>query len=157
MSDDAVKVRAFKSEAALVRALVSSLRSGSAPWSIQATAREFDYQRGRTDVVAVSSSGQVVSFEAKLGRWRQAMHQAYRNTCFAHLSYVLLPEAVAVKAKSAAEEFDLRAVGICTMKGAEVVVVHEPQPIDPLQPWLSERAAAAAKPIPSRCRTSSRE
>ncbi len=138
-----------------MRAFVSRLHAGSAPWDVQSTAREFDYQRGRTDVVAVSQGGQVVSFEAKLDRWKDAMHQAYRNTCFSHLSYVLLPESVALRAKESFDEFDRRGVGICTVQGEEVVVIHEPEPVEPLQPWLSERAAAATKPLRSSCRTTS--
>lgn len=147
------KPRTFRSEAALVRAFVSSLHAGCGPWGVQSTAREFDYQRGRTDVVAVSQGGQIVSFEAKLDRWKDAMHQAYRNTCFAHLSYVLLPEAIAMRAKASLDEFDRRAVGICTVRGEAVVVIHEPERVEPLQPWLSARAAAAAKPVRSSCRT----
>jgi hypothetical protein len=149
------KERTYSSEAALVRAFVSGLRAGKAPWKIKSTAREFDYQRGRTDVVAVSHAGLVVSFEAKLERWKDAMHQAYRNTCFSHLSYVVLPEAVAQRAKYAAEEFDRRAVGICTVRGGKVVVVHESREVDPLQPWLAKRATAAAKQVRGACRTKS--
>src|SRR5690349_20380937 len=96
--------KGYRSEAAFVRAFVSSLQAGSGPWELQSTAREFDYQRGRTDVVGVSQAGQVVSFEAKLDRWKDAMHQAYRNTCFSHRSYVLLPEPVAMRAKAASLE-----------------------------------------------------
>jgi hypothetical protein len=94
----------------------------------------------------------VVSFEAKLDRWKDAMHQAYRNTCYSHLSYVLLPEAVAFKAKDALPEFQRRGVGICTVRRGEVVVLHHPQAVEPLHPWLSERASAAAKPVRA-CRT----
>lgn len=134
-----------------MRAFVSSLQAGNGPWEVHSAAREFDYQRGRTDVVAVSHAGQIVSIEAKLDRWKDAMHQAYRNTCFAHLSYVLLPEAVALRAKEFFDEFDRRAVGICTVRGQDVVVIHEPPPVEPLQPWLSARATAAARPLRS-CR-----
>jgi hypothetical protein len=45
---------------------------------------EFDYSRGRTDVVALRDGEHVIAFEAKLKDWRTALHQAYRNTCFAH-------------------------------------------------------------------------
>jgi len=153
--DGAAKRFTFKTEAALVRAFIARLQAGSTPWKIQSTTKEFDYQRGRTDVVAVSHTGQVVSFEAKLDRWKDAMHQAYRNTCFAHLSYVVLPEAVALRAKDAAEEFDRRAVGICTVRGGKVVVVHQPRTVEPIQPWLSQRATAAAKLVRGSCRTPS--
>src|SRR2546427_5324293 len=39
-----------------------------------------------------------ISFEAKLKDWRYALDQAYRNTCFAHKSYVVVPEATALTA-----------------------------------------------------------
>lgn len=148
------KSRIFRTEAALVRAFVSHLHAGTGPWELLSTAREFEYPSGRTDIVAVSQSGQVVAFEAKLERWKDAMHQAYRNTSYSHLSYVLLPEAVAMRAKEALPEFQRRGVGICTLRGGEVVVLHHPDPVEPLQPWLSERASAAAKPVRT-CRTKS--
>jgi hypothetical protein len=147
------KPRPFRTEAALVRAFVSSLHSGAEPWNVRATMKEFPNQNGRTDIVAVSGTGQVVAIEAKLEKWKDAMHQAYRNTSYSHLSYVLLPEPVALRAKHALPEFQRRGVGICTLRGGEVVVLHHPEPVQPLQPWLSERASAAAKPVRSSCRT----
>jgi hypothetical protein len=149
------KPRGYRSEAAFVRAFVASLHAGGGPWDIRATAQEFDYRAGRSDVVAVSGTGQVVSFEAKLARWKDAMHQAYRNTSFAHLAYVLLPEPVAMKAKGALDEFNLRGVGICTVRAGAPVVIHQPRAAEPLHPWLSERATAAAIPVRSACRTKS--
>lgn len=149
------KPRAFRTEEALVRAFVAGLHANGGPWKVRSAAREFDYQRGRTDVVAVSGAGRVLSFEAKLERWKDAMHQAYRNTCFAHMSYVLLPEPVALRAKVSIEEFNIRGVGICTVRAGKPVVIHQSQATQPLQPWLSERATAAAKPVRSACRTPS--
>jgi hypothetical protein len=150
-----MKPRRYRTEAGLVRAFVSSLHSGAEPWNVQATTQEFPYQSGITDIVAISEGGQVVAFEAKLDRWKDAMHQAYRNTCYSHLSYVLLPEAVAMRAKDALPEFQRRRVGICTVRGGQIVVVHHPEPVQPLQPWLSERASAAAKRVRTSCRTKS--
>lgn len=150
-----LKACPYRTEAALVRAFVLSLHSGAEPWNVQATAREFGHLNGRTDVVAVSQTGQVVAFEAKLDRWKDAMHQAYRNTSYSHLSYVVLPEAVAARAAAALPEFKRRSVGICTVRGGEVVVLHHPAQVEPLQPWMSERATAAAKPLRMVCRTKS--
>ena len=38
----------------------------------------------------------LMAFEAKLKDWRYGLDQAYRNTCFAHKSYVVVPEATAL-------------------------------------------------------------
>lgn len=111
-------------------------------------ATEFYYQRGRADVVALSSSGEVIAFECKLTRWKDALHQAYRNTCFAHMSYVVLPEDTALLAARYAEEFRRRGVGICYLADDQVVTLQEAHRRTPLQPWLSGQATAHASQLP---------
>jgi hypothetical protein len=133
----------FQSEAALVKALLGKLRSGKTPWGKVKTATEFDYQRGRTDVVAVSSCGAVVSFEAKLTKWKAAMHQAFRNTSFSHESFIVVPESVVARAIAHLEEFDRRNVGICFLKQGVLVVAHHARSVDPIQPWLTTKARHA--------------
>lgn len=104
---------------------------------------EFNYLRGRADVIAVTKKGEVIAFEAKLDRWREALHQAYRNTCFAHRSYVALPEESAIKASRYVEEFIVRSVGICVIADGEIVVAQDARRLEPIQPWLSKKALAA--------------
>lgn len=106
---------------------------------------EFDYQRGRADVVAISADGRVLAFEAKLRAWREALHQAYRNLCFAELSYVVLPATTAARAVEHLGEFRARGVGLCCMLADGILVLHPAQlQASPLQPWLRERASAFA-------------
>lgn len=143
-----MRTEPFPSEAVLVDMLCDVLGSSSMPWGPLDLTREFGYMRGRTDVVAVSGRV-VIAFEAKLTRWRDALHQAYRNRCFAHQSYVVLPEDKVRVAVENRLEFARRGIGLCGITDGEVVVhvpaCHE----DPVQPWLSEAALTLASGVDS--------
>jgi len=128
------------SEDALVDNFIRQLGQ-LAPWGKLQHAREFDFRSGRTDLVAVSGDGTVIAFEMKLTRWRSALQQAYRNLCFAHRSYVVLPREVALIAERYETEFVDRQVGLCYVDGDEIVVLREAFENQPLNPWLSNRAA----------------
>jgi hypothetical protein len=131
----------FPDERTLVHSFVEYLRTAQSPWGPLEIAVEFFYQRGRVDVIASTTEGDVVAFEAKLTRWRDALQQAYRNTCFAHRSYVLLPRAAARIAARYEVEFSRRRVGLCYLEGSELVVAFHPSREEPIQPWLAEEAA----------------
>lgn len=131
----------YPSEALLVEEFCSALESDRSPWGKLEIIREFSYGGGRTDVVAVDSEGDVIAFEAKLQKWTCAMHQAYRNTCFAHHSYVVLPEATAQRAQRGLYEFVRRSVGICHVKSETVVISLPAARRRPIQPWLSRAAS----------------
>lgn len=133
----------YRYERDLVADFVQSLRVFGL-FGIQELALEFDYQRGRTDIVAVSTEGHVIAFEAKLSDWRTAMHQAYRNTCFAAESYILMPLAAAQRAASHVREFELRGVGICGFFRDSVEVLQRADRRPVVEPWLTKRAAAFA-------------
>jgi hypothetical protein len=135
----------YVSEAALVDEFVAYLGGVDNPWGALIVAQEFDYQRGRTDVVGVSSDGRIVAFEAKLDRWRDALNQAYRNTCFAHRSYVIVPAETAQRAARYEREFRRRKVGLCYMENGRVEVLFEPPHLDPILPWLCERVNKFAR------------
>lgn len=120
-----------------VRCLPSSTFANCGSISIS---KEFDYSRGRTDVIALTSFQEVIAFEAKLEKWRNALDQAYRNTCFSNYSYVLLPEKTALLALSHKSEFIERKVGICYLCKREIVVAQEAIRTEPLQYWLFNRA-----------------
>lgn len=136
----------YKAESSLVRELVRQLRTARSPWGNVGVTREFSYQRGCTDVIAVTAKERnVVAFEAKLLRWRNALDQAYRNTCFAHTSFVVLPRETAAIASRFRAEFEKRNVGLCYLNGKKIVVVYRPQEQAPIEPWLSEAAAAAVR------------
>jgi len=144
---DKTSIEQYRSEAALVRDFVDALISGEdlAVLTSPDVAQEFDYRAGRADVVSVSVTGEVVAFEAKLDRWRDALHQAYRNTSFAHRSYVVLPLAVAERAASFSAEFEQRRVGLCAIQHGVVTVLHEAPRHDPVQPWLTQLAIVHAR------------
>jgi hypothetical protein len=128
------------SEAALVEELLVGLRRRTSPWGRLRIGTEFNFQRGRTDVVAVSPVAGLLAFEAKLTRWREALQQAYRNRCFARRSFVVLPEATAEMAVRYDEEFRRRRVGVCTVANRNVSILIESPDGDPLQGWLASAA-----------------
>jgi hypothetical protein len=108
-----------------------------APFSIS---KEFDYNRGRTDIILLSANREIIAFEAKLEKWRYALDQAYRNTCFSNYSYVLLTEKTAKIAMVHIVEFTLRKVGVCYLSEGEIVVIHDALRTEPLQNCLFNRA-----------------
>lgn len=137
-------VTGYRTERCLVDHFVRHLQEEAEDWALASVAEEFFYQRGRTDVIAVTKDGNVLAFEAKLTRWRDALQQAYRNRCFAHQSYVVLPERTARLAERYPAEFSRRAVGLCYLGEEEMVVLFKPMSAAPLQPWLTQQAVAHA-------------
>ena len=108
---------------------------------------EFRHPAGRTDILMTDDVGRVVAFEAKLSDWRRALHQAYRNTCFAELSYIVVPEDTARRALVFRARFQALGIGICSASPDGIVIHERPQPAEPLLPWLHERAKAAVNTI----------
>ena len=101
---------------------------------------EFNYSRGKTDIVILNNNSEIIAIEAKLKRWRDALDQAYRNTCFAHYNYVLVPERVALTAQKYLAEFTKRSVGICFISDGIIQIAYEAKQNKPLQQWLNDRA-----------------
>lgn len=130
----------FANEKMLVNSCVSHMDAKGSPWGTVHVATEFNYQRGRTDIVAYTTDQSVIAIEAKLKDWRTALHQAFRNRCFAHWSYVLLPKEIALRAHCYSGEFERRQVGICYLGNSKIVVLHSVKKSAPLEPWLSVRA-----------------
>jgi predicted RecB family endonuclease len=135
---DAPKV--YQLESQLVAELESILAGGENPFSRMAIAFEFNYQEGKVDIVASNDSGELFSFEAKLTRWRTAVHQAYRNTSFSHYSYVVLPVYAAKNALRSRHEFERRGVGLCSISDAGMTVEIPASKRTPLLPWLTDSA-----------------
>ena len=138
--DQATINMTFDTEEMLVDQFVGLLEMNETPWGMVRFAREFNYSRGRTDVIVVESTDRLIAVEAKLTDWRQALHQAYRNTCFAHRSFVLLPKRTAFKALSFLVEFERRGVGLCYLGDAGVTILHDSPCSVPIEPWLSSEA-----------------
>lgn len=132
----------YSTEKMLVDQFVRVLGSETNPWGPVSVSCEFFYSRGRTDVVALAVGNILIAFEAKLKDWRCALDQAYRNTCFAHKSYVVVPEATALAAFAYVAEFKRRRVGLCYVdKGGKIRVLEEPEASIPIEPWTATRAA----------------
>ncbi len=141
----------YQSEQDLVDHFLAVIAADQTPWGPLELVPEFFYHRGRVDVVGVSPIGTVFAFEAKLTRWREALQQAYRNTCFAHKSYIVLPMETARLAQQYSAEFDRRGVGLCSLIDNNLVVVHDSPLNDPIQPWLAREACDRATEEQSRC------
>lgn len=134
--------RPYKRESALVSDFTRHLRGPNSFRPVSKIRAEFDYGGGKADLVALTTEGEVIAFEAKLSRWRVALHQAYRAQGFAHRSFVVLPEAAAALAIYFEEEFLRRRVGLLVVNGNGVRALIEAQASPPLLPWLNARAAA---------------
>ena len=130
----------FQFENQLVRELEGLLISDENPFAQLALAFEFNYVEGRVDVVASNGDGDLFSFEAKLNRWKTAIHQAYRNTSFSHYSYVVLPADAAKHAVKRRHEFERRGVGLCAVDKNGLTIHIEASRKRPLRPWLTNNA-----------------
>jgi len=124
----------------MVNQFCSILVSGATGWGKLEITREFDYSGGRTDIIAVNDNDHVIAFEVKRFDWHKALLQAYKNTSFAHCSYVVLPEVIARRAQLRIGEFKRRSVGICYLQGSNIHVIHLAICQKPIQPWLSRAA-----------------
>jgi len=131
----------YRRESALVEDFIEHLTVRS-PWGSVKVMAEFFYARGRTDVVALGGGGELIAFEAKLARWRDALHQAYRNRCFAHRTYVVLPLAAGELAVQHEAEFRRRGVGLVIVSRHGVREVLAAEAAEPWQEWLSQIAAS---------------
>lgn len=129
----------FEKEKDLVDNFLGSIEKES-PWGDILVATEFSYSRGRADIVILSNKNTIIAIEAKLTHWKRALEQAYRNSCFAEENYILLPKKTAFVAIRHSQEFKKRGVGICCFNDDEISIVMEATTVNPLQPWLNEKA-----------------
>jgi len=130
----------FSSEDEMVDSFADHLAHAHTPWGAVEFTREWDYRNGVTDVLARDSEGRLIAFEAKLSDWRRAAHQAYRNTVFAGVAYVVMPAGKAAAAAKHLPVFEAYGVGLCSFDGKRVRILIEAKPSKPLIPWL--RASA---------------
>jgi len=127
-------------EQELVNGFIKHIKTEYSPWGKVQINTEFNYIRGRTDIIVISEKVEVIAIEAKLVKWRSALQQAYRNSCFADKSYILLPQKAAYNAAKHENEFNKRGVGICFFSDEKMVIIKEAKKNEPLQPWLREKA-----------------
>ncbi|HTA24727.1 MAG TPA: hypothetical protein VK763_14440 [Terriglobales bacterium] len=131
----------YSTEQMLVDQFVYVLGNEQNPWGPVAVSCEFFYSRGRTDVLALASDDTLIAFEAKLKDWRCALDQAYRNLCFAHKSYVVVPKATALIAFGCIAEFKRRGVGLCYVDNSGgLTVLEESETSIPIEPWIATQA-----------------
>jgi hypothetical protein len=133
----------FKNESRLVAALLRALKGDAIPWQPQGVLREFDYVSGRTDVLALTYANQLIAFEAKLLDWRRAIRQAWRNTSYVDLAYVVLPADRAHIAEEYCDQFLDYGVGLCLICKDGLHVAIESPRASPVLGWLSTRAREA--------------
>lgn len=130
----------FENEEILTQVFDSALSKEDSPFSPECVAREFDYKEGRTDVIVSDKLGNLFAFEMKLTKWKQALHQAYRNSSFAHYSYVVVPSKTARLAARQEHEFLRRGIGLCSIDGTRIRIEINARWAEPLRPWLTESA-----------------
>ena len=130
----------YELESDLVKDFESILSSVFNTFTVSAMASEFNYVEGKVDLIAKDSDGDLIAFEAKLFRWRDALHQAYRNSSFTHYSYVVMPEAALEKVIGHIDEFHRRGVGLCFFGLSGLTVWVPATRRNPIQPWLTNTA-----------------
>src|SRR5437868_3690305 len=131
----------FSSERELVQNFVlQALDKRQSPFAAPQIAKEFYYLNGRIDVVALGKNRRLLGFEAKLTKWRDALHQAYKNSSFCHFSYVLLPAEISARAFRARDCFLQRRVGLCSLDNGRIIIKIRAPLNKPLQPWLTKSA-----------------
>jgi hypothetical protein len=127
-------------EKSFVARLTPFIQENEAFFSCSHASHEFNYGSGRVDIFARSSKGELIAFEAKVTKWRDALHQAYRNCSFAHYSYVILPMKLARVAMRNSREFEIRGVGLCAVDDGPIRIEIPAERNEPLLPWLTHAA-----------------
>lgn len=130
----------FENEEHLTQFFDTALSQEHSPFSPECIAREFDYREGRTDVIVSDSQGNLLAFEMKLEKWKQALNQAYRNSSFAHYSYIVVPLRTAMRAVRQEYEFLRRGVGLCSVDDSRIRIEIDARRTEPLRPWLTKTA-----------------
>lgn len=130
----------YKVESDLVEDFRTIITNTHSKFAITAIASEFNYIEGKVDLIAKDCNGDLVTFEAKLSRWRKALNQAYRNSSFSHYSYVILPENTIINASSNIAEFSRRGVGLCSIGASGLKITIPAIRTNPIQPWLTDKA-----------------
>ena len=135
-----VEVKMYSYEAHLIDDFKSQISKENPVFKFNSIAFEFNYINGRTDIIAKKGDDCLIAFEAKLKKWKKALNQAYRNTSFAHYSYVILPVVNISNALKNSFEFTKRGVGLCSISSEGISIEIEAKKNKPLLPWLTENA-----------------
>ncbi len=130
----------FNSERNLTQVFSTALEDGHSPFVLECKAEEFNYTEGRTDVIICDRNGFLIAFEMKLDKWKHALNQAYRNSSFAHYSYVVVPSKTALRAAKREHEFVRRGVGLISVDESGINIEIKAKCVEPLRPWLTKSA-----------------
>ncbi|MHA1279696.1 MAG: hypothetical protein ACTSQ8_21035 [Candidatus Helarchaeota archaeon] len=130
----------FDNERNLTQVFNTALEDEHSPFVLECMAEEFNYREGRTDVIMSDRNGYLIAFELKLEKWKQALYQAYRNSSFAHYSYVVVPLTTALRAAKQIHEFARRGIGLISVDESGINIEIEAKCVEPLRPWLTKTA-----------------
>ena len=130
----------YELEKCLVEDFKESICHSKNVFAISDFAFEFYYQSGRVDIICLTDDRKLIAFEAKLTRWRTAVHQAYRNSSFAHYSYVIIPTEIVANAIKHRREFDRRGLGLCSISPDGISIEISAPQKNPLLSWLTQSA-----------------
>lgn len=130
----------FDSEAEMVNKFIAALSKRSSRFGRVTIAREWDHRAGYVDVLARDRNNALIAFEAKLGDWKRAFMQAYRNTAYADRAYVLLPAGAADRALVHKGTFEDKGIGLCRFDGDHIEVLVEATDQVPLIAWVRSKA-----------------
>jgi len=133
----------FELEIELVEKFMNHIKSDMLNISIENISREFYYNNGRTDLIALTSDQSLIAFEAKLKDWKKAMTQAYRNTLFANYSYVVLPASKQYVLDKAEHDFIRRRIGLVLVDSKKSWIAIDAKRNKPILPWLQKKANLA--------------
>ncbi len=130
----------FENERNLTQIFNTALEDEGSPFTLKCIAEEFYYKEGRTDVIISDQNDNLIAFEMKLEKWKQALYQAYRNSSFAHYSYVVVPSTTALRAAKQTHEFVRRGIGLISVDESGINIEIKAKCAEPLRPWLTEIA-----------------
>lgn len=105
-----------------------------------------------TPISSVYLRAEVISVEAKLSKWREAISQATRYLTFSTASYVALPSALVYCRPVLREACRLAGIGLLAVDRAKVTVVHRSARHEPnRRDWLwAVGKASASWPLRSK-------
>lgn len=99
-------------------------------------------QRGRGGQIRLCESWRtgfrVVAIEAKLTKWRQALHQAVAYKRFADEVYVVLPSDAAIRASARHDEFTAEGVGLIILDNRTCLETSIPAQANTTHDWQRE-------------------
>ena len=79
---------------------------------------------------------EIIAFELKLTDWQQAINQCFRYKSFADLTYVVLPEDVALRVAVHLDDFKQYGIGLVAFCKDTFNILYKPMQNNPYSPDL---------------------